>query len=127
MTEPKNDNQDDDKKIVIEEYTEASFWTKVKDYAAAAGRNVIEKALWLYFAAQKPETPAWAKGVAYSALAYFISPIDAIPDVTPFAGFSDDLGVLIAAIAVLAIYIDDEVKAFALDKLVQWFGESART
>lgn len=127
MTDPKKDNQDDDKKIVIEEYSETGFWTKVKDYAAAAGRNVIEKALWLYFAAQKPETPAWAKGVAYSALAYFISPFDAIPDFTPFVGYSDDLGALAAAIAVLAIYIDEEVKALALEKLVQWFGEGVRT
>lgn len=129
MAQNQNDQQDQkavDENTVIEEYSEASFWTKVKDFAAVAGKNVIEKALWLFYAAQKPETPLWAKTVAYSALGYFISPLDAIPDVTPIMGFSDDLAVLIAALAAIAMFIDDEVKELALDRLVQWFGEGVR-
>jgi hypothetical protein len=37
-------------------FDDASFWDKVKNFAKAAGREVIEKALWLYYAAQQPET-----------------------------------------------------------------------
>jgi uncharacterized membrane protein YkvA (DUF1232 family) len=55
------------------------------------GREVIEKALWLYYAAQQPNTPLWAKTAIYGALGYFISPIDAIPDITPVIGYADDL------------------------------------
>ena len=71
-------------------YTEDSFWDKVVKFAKTAGREVIEKALWLYYAAQQPNTPLWAKTAIYGALGYFISPIDAIPDITPVIGYADD-------------------------------------
>lgn len=105
------------------EYSDASFWDKITRFAKKAGREVVEKALWLFFAAQRPETPAWAKAVIYSALAYFISPVDAVPDITPLVGYSDDLGMLAAAISTLAVYITDDVKAQAAEKLRTWFGD----
>lgn len=104
------------------EYSDNRFWDKVKTFAVTAGREVIEKALWLYYAAQRPETPKWAKTAIYGALAYFISPIDAIPDITPIIGFTDDLGALAAAIAMTSMYINDEVRAKASQKLLDWFG-----
>ena len=108
--------------MTTEGYTDSSFWEKVKSFALQAGREVIEKALWLYYAAQRSETPAWAKGVIYGALAYFISPIDAIPDITPFVGYVDDLGAISAAIGMVSVYINDEVKVQAKAKLDDWFG-----
>ena len=105
------------------EYSDNSFWDKVKSFAITAGREVIEKALWLYYAAQRPETPKWAKTAIYGALAYFISPLDAIPDITPWVGFTDDLGALAAAIAMTSAYINEDVKAKASQKLWDWFGE----
>jgi uncharacterized membrane protein YkvA (DUF1232 family) len=104
------------------EYSDSSFWEKIKTFALRAGREVVEKALWLYYAARRPETPAWAKAVIYGALAYFISPVDAIPDVTPILGYTDDLGVLVAAIGVVSAYINEEVKGQAQKKLRDWFG-----
>ncbi len=104
------------------EYSDSSFWDKVKKFALTAGKEVIEKALWLYYAAQRPETPKWAKTAIYGALAYFISPIDAIPDITPLVGFTDDLGALAAAIAMTSAYINEDVKAKASKKLLDWFG-----
>ena len=62
------------------------------------------------------------KATILGALGYLISPIDAIPDFIPVAGFSDDLGVLAAAIAAIGFYIDDEVKNKADEKLAEWFG-----
>jgi uncharacterized membrane protein YkvA (DUF1232 family) len=103
-------------------YSDDSFWGKLVSFAKVAGKEVVEKALWLYYAAQKPSTPVWAKGVIVGALGYFISPIDAIPDLTPLVGYSDDLGVLTLAVATVAAYIDDEVKALARQKLKDWFG-----
>ena len=84
---------------------------------------MIEKALWLYYAAQDPATPAWAKAVVYGALGYFILPIDAIPDVMPAFGFTDDLGVLVAAVAAISAYITKEVKAKAEQKMKDWFSD----
>ena len=48
-----------------------------------AGKEVIEKALILYYCLQDDDTPAWAKTTIIGALGYFISPIDAIPDLVP--------------------------------------------
>ena len=103
-------------------YTEDSFWDKVVKFAKTAGREVIEKALWLYYAAQQPNTPLWARTAIYGALGYFISPIDAIPDITPVVGYADDLAVLAAAVATVATYIKADVKERAAEKLRGWFG-----
>jgi uncharacterized membrane protein YkvA (DUF1232 family) len=106
---------------VNNDYTDNRFWDKLKRYAKVAGSEVIEKALWLYYAAQRPETPLWAKTVIYSALAYFILPTDAIPDMVPLAGYADDLGALASAIATVAMYVTDDVKQKARDKMQEWF------
>ena len=105
-----------------ESYSDEGFWDKVKRYAISAGREVIEKALWLYYAAKRPETPVWAKTVAFGALGYFISPIDAIPDTIPVIGYTDDMGVLAAAVAAIASFIDEDVKQAATKKMSDWFG-----
>lgn len=106
----------------VEPVTEDSLWQKITRAAKRAGREVVEKALWLHYAAQRPETPAWARTMIYGALAYFILPVDMIPDVVPLAGYSDDLGVLAAAVATLAVYINQDVKDQAARKLQDWFG-----
>ena len=103
-------------------YSEAGFWQKLNTFARKAGHDLVEKSLQLYYAAESPDTPRWAKGVIYCALAYFVSPIDAIPDVTPGIGFSDDLGVLIGAVAVVAAHITPQVKKRAANKMKKWFG-----
>ncbi len=106
-----------------EQFTDSGFWNKIKLFSRQAGREVIERALWLYYAAQQPNTPKWAKSVIYGALAYFVLPLDAIPDLTPLVGFTDDLGALAAALTMVTLYIDDEVKPLAADKLTLWFGD----
>lgn len=105
------------------DYSENSFWEKVKSFALVAGKEVIEKAMQLYYTMQAPATPAWAKAVIIAALGYFISPVDAIPDIIPVVGYADDLGVLVAAIATVGTYITDDIKAKAEDKLKEWFGK----
>jgi len=104
---------------------EHGFWPKLRDHALTAGREVVEKALWLYYAARAPQTPAWARSVIYGALAYLILPADAIPDALPAIGFSDDLATLTAAVATVALFIDDAVREQAAAKLAGWFGPAA--
>ena len=103
------------------EFTEGDFWDKVKSYARVAGESVLEPALTLYNTSKDTATPAWAKTVIYGALGYFISPIDAIPDLTPLIGYSDDLGVLVVAAATLVSHIKKEHKDNAKQTLKQWF------
>lgn len=108
---------------LAKEYSEDNFWEKVKKFALVAGKEVIEKALTLYYVTQEENVPAWAKTTIYGALAYFISPIDAIPDITPLIGYSDDLGALAIAIATVSAYINDNAKEKAKTKLNDWFGK----
>ena len=106
----------------LEQSFHRCLWRKIGRYALHVGRSLITKTLWLYYAAQDPATPGWAKTVIYGALAYFIMPLDAIPDITPVAGFTDDLGALAAAVATVAAYITEDVKAKAEKKIRDWFG-----
>ena len=100
-----------------EAYSKESFRKKVAAFAPAAGKEVIRGALVLYRCLRDPNTPKWARARIIGALGYFIFPLDAIPDVVPLAGFSDDLGVLAFALATVALHIKPEHKRKADEKL----------
>lgn len=104
-----------------EAYSEDGFWDKLKNYAKAAGKDVVEKALLLFYAGNEEAAPAWAKATIVASLGYFIAPIDAIVDLTPAVGYADDLGVLALALAAVASYINDDVRAKTAQKMAQWF------
>lgn len=75
----------------------AGFW---RTFARAAGQiPFAEDLVASYYCALDPETPGKAKAVLLGALAYFIMPMDAIPDILALVGFSDDIAVLTLAIA----------------------------
>ena len=103
-------------------YSEPSFKEKLRVYALAAGEAVVYRALLLYYAADRPETPKWAKAAVYGALGYFILPVDAMPDLIPGVGYVDDLGALMLAFGTIAAYVDENVRIKAQDKLRDWFG-----
>jgi uncharacterized membrane protein YkvA (DUF1232 family) len=105
-------------------FDEASFWRKLAEIAKKAGRELVEKALWLFYASQSPSIPAWAKTTIYGALAYLVLPTDMVPDFLPVIGLTDDAGAIAAAIGLVAVYIDDDVKAKASEKLRSWFGDT---
>lgn len=58
-----------------------------------------------YFCALDPDTPHRVRAVLLGALAYFVLPLDAIPDVLAGVGFTDDVTVLVAAIAMVKGHI----------------------
>ncbi|MBP6346153.1 YkvA family protein [Neisseriaceae bacterium CLB008] len=102
-------------------YDDERFWRKVQRYAVKMGEVVLDPALRLYYAAKDQDTPKWARATIYGALAYFILPVDAIPDVLPGVGYSDDLSVLMAALATTAAYVKAEHIAEAQRQLQKWF------
>lgn len=61
-----------------------------------------------YYCAADRATPLRAKGILMAALAYFILPLDAIPDFVLGLGFTDDLAVLMAAFGVIRAHLTDE-------------------
>jgi uncharacterized membrane protein YkvA (DUF1232 family) len=105
-------------------YTEQGFWEKLRNFAKSAGREVVEKALLLFYAGQEEKAPAWAKATIVASLGYFIMPLDAIADLTPAVGYADDLGVLALALAAVATYINDDVRQKAALKMRDWFGDT---
>jgi uncharacterized membrane protein YkvA (DUF1232 family) len=101
--------------------TEKRFRNKLKHAVKSAGKETIEKAFLLYYTMRDPTTPTWCKSVIAGALAYFISFIDGIPDLTPILGYTDDLTVMIAAISVIATHITEENKVKAKEKAEKLF------
>ncbi|MGE4319555.1 MAG: YkvA family protein [Deferribacterales bacterium] len=112
-------------KAMEKAYSEESMWKKLKEFAIKAGGSVVYAVLLLYYTMKLKEIPLKIKAVIMGALGYFILPLDVIPDAIPGAGFTDDLGVLVAAIVTVATYIDEEVRNTAKDKLKDWFGEDS--
>ncbi len=104
-------------------FSEAGLWVKIKSYARQAGQKVIYSCLLLFYAYRRSETPSWAKNIVLGTLGYFLAPIDAIPDLTPLIGYTDDLGVLSFGLVTVAAYINDEVRNQAKDKLKAWFSD----
>jgi len=74
---------------------------------------LAQETVAMYFCLLDPKTPLWVKGTVAAALAYFILPLDAIPDFLPLAGMSDDAGVLAAALTAISAHITDEHRARA--------------
>jgi uncharacterized membrane protein YkvA (DUF1232 family) len=109
-----------------EAFSERGFRDKLTTYAKSAGREVVEKALLLYYAAQEEKAPKWAKATIAGALGYFIVPLDAIADFTPAVGYADDLGVLVLAIAAVASYVNEDVRAKTATRMKAWFGDTGR-
>ena len=87
------------------EYSAPSFWSKVQNRTRAMGRRPVEMGLTLFYTLREPSTPVWCKAVITGSLGYFISMIDAIPDLTPVLGYTDDIYVMAAALAALGVHI----------------------
>lgn len=87
------------------------FAAKAKRYLRQV--PMAEEVVALYFCMLDARTPLWVKGTAAAALAYFILPLDAVPDVLPLIGLGDDMTVLSAAIAAVSAHITAEHRSRA--------------
>jgi len=67
-----------------------------------------QDALAAYFCAIDPQTDRRVKLTLAGALAYFVMPIDLIPDFLPLVGFTDDAAVIAAALAAVSRSIRPE-------------------
>lgn len=95
--------------------------SKFEKMVGSLGQRFVYIFLLLYFAFRRSDTPRWAKNIVIGAFAYFLSPIDSIPDLTPFMGYTDDLGVMSFALVTIACYVNDDVKDKAKAKLSKVF------
>ena len=89
--------------------------------ANSVGQGLAYSVFLMYYAWKNPDTPAWAKRVILGAIAYLLAPIDSIPDLTPFIGFTDDLSILSLSLMAIAYYVNDEVKINAKKAMFKHF------
>ena len=75
------------------------FWPKMRKVAASV--PFASEALAVWYCARDDETPMAAKGMMLAALAYFVMPIDAIPDFIAGIGYTDDAAVFMAMLALV--------------------------
>lgn len=75
--------------------------------------ELYQKAVLLYVLLTDGDMPAWAKAITVGALLYLIDPLDAVPDISPFIGFLDDLAVLVAALKAITDQIQPHHKTQA--------------
>ena len=116
------------------EYSDKSFWNSITEFVAkiahggvkagvTTGKGVVYRALVLYYCLRDDDTSPWAKTIIVGALAYFVSFVDAVPDILPGIGHIDDFAVLAVAFALVLVDIKPEHKQAAKDKMKEWFGE----
>jgi uncharacterized membrane protein YkvA (DUF1232 family) len=82
------------------------FWHKAR--RVAAGLPFAEDLLAAYYCAFDHATPMQVKASLVGALAYFVLPFDAMPDVFPLLGFTDDAAVLLTALRMVGAHMRPE-------------------
>lgn len=109
---------------VNEETVREGFLPKIRKVAAKV--PFAADALSVWWAARDPETPMAAKGMMLAGLAYFVLPTDAIPDILPAIGFTDDAAVFAALMAVLGRTLKPRHKEAAQAFLQRLSDDSAK-
>jgi uncharacterized membrane protein YkvA (DUF1232 family) len=82
---------------------ERRFWTKLRRVLAQV--PFAEDLLAGYYCAVDQATPTRVRAVLLGAVAYFVLPTDAIPDLFAGIGFTDDAAVLAAALTAVGRHL----------------------
>ncbi|HFC05411.1 MAG TPA: DUF1232 domain-containing protein [Rhizobiales bacterium] len=93
------------------------FWPKMARVLARI--PFADNAVAAWYCAFDPKTPLRVKGILLAALAYFVMPVDVIPDFLVGIGFTDDMAVLATAISLIKNHIKDEHYEAAREKLAE--------
>jgi len=93
------------------------FWRKLARVMAQI--PFAADLLAAYYCALYLETPRHVKMTLFGAIAYFVLPIDAIPDMLPVIGFTDDAAVLATAIKLVTDHITPRHREQAKIKLTE--------
>jgi uncharacterized membrane protein YkvA (DUF1232 family) len=94
------------------------FWRKLR--GAVTRIPFAEDLLAAYYCAFDRATPRHVQLTLIGAIAYFVLPVDAIPDMLPVLGFTDDAAVLAAALKLVSDHIRPAHRDAARDKLAEF-------
>lgn len=92
-----------------------NFWTVVRKAARAV--PFMDEVVAAYYCALDPATPTRVRATLLAALAYFVVPFDVVPDFILALGFTDDVTILAATLAMLRTHITDRHRAAAKQAL----------
>jgi uncharacterized membrane protein YkvA (DUF1232 family) len=98
-----------------EDLVRRGFWTKTRRVAAKL--PFAEDLIAGYYCAFDRHTPRQIRIALLGALAYFVLPLDAMPDIMPALGFADDAAVLATVVQLVASHILPSHRAAARDAL----------
>jgi len=100
-----------------EKTVRGGFWPKLAKVLARI--PFAENAVAAWYCAFDPKTPTRVKGILLAALAYFIMPVDLVPDLLIGIGFTDDMAVLATAIGLIKSHMKEEHYEKAREKLLE--------
>ena len=100
-----------------EDRVRQDFWPKFRSFATRLPFAEDVAAAW--FCATDTEVPLRVRGTLIAALAYFIIPLDFVPDVLAFVGMTDDIAVLALAISTLGANITEKHREQAREALAE--------
>jgi uncharacterized membrane protein YkvA (DUF1232 family) len=98
------------------------FWPKFKRFAA--NLPFAEDLLTAYYCAFDRNTPLHVKTALMGALAYFVLPFDAVPDVLLMVGFADDAAAVLAALRLVTAHIRPAHRQAAKAALARYKAET---
>jgi uncharacterized membrane protein YkvA (DUF1232 family) len=84
-------------------YVERGFWAKLRRLGGRVPFVLDLAAVW--YCATDRETPHRVRAIMMGALAYFVVPVDVVPDLIAGFGLVDDATVLATAISAVADHI----------------------
>ena len=99
-----------------EDTVRRGFWRKARRFAARV--PFAEDLLAAYYCAFDRDTPMQVKAALLGALAYFVLPLDTIPDFIAGIGFGDDATVLFGTLALVRAHIKPQHREAARRALV---------
>jgi uncharacterized membrane protein YkvA (DUF1232 family) len=99
---------------------ERRFWTKLRRVVAQI--PFAEDLLAGYYCAVDRATPTRVRAVLLGAVAYFVLPADAVPDLFVGIGFTDDAAVLAAALTAVGRHLQPRHRAQARASLERLAG-----
>lgn len=82
------------------------FWPKLR--RGLSRIPFADEAVAAYYALRDPVTPTYVKALLAGALAYFVMPVDMIPDFIFGLGYTDDAAVLFGAVQTVRKHIQPE-------------------
>ncbi|WP_404934157.1 YkvA family protein [Nitratireductor sp. ac15] len=100
-----------------EERVRAKFWRTIKK--AARQVPFMEELVAGYYCALDNDTPPKVRGLLLAALAYFVLPLDVVPDFLLGFGFTDDIAVLAAALNAVRHHITPAHRLAARNALTE--------